>query len=184
VDTLDEESERVCMEAFCWPATTPTPKPINLFARLALASQMKTSKSTQPSSKTTSFQFFFVFFFFSLFFPIFADFKILSLRCEGPRGYYDVVNAPNITPDVWFEPVAVWEILTADLSISPVHKAAVGLVESNKGIALRFPRFVRVRDDKKPEQATTAQQVTELYLRQKNRVNQPTTNEFEDDGDF
>lgn len=33
-------------------------------------------------------------------------------------------------PDVWFEPRIVWEVLTADLSLSPVYTAAMGLVRS------------------------------------------------------
>ena len=31
-------------------------------------------------------------------------------------------------PDIWFEPTVVWEVLTADLSLSPIYTAAQGLV--------------------------------------------------------
>lgn len=42
-----------------------------------------------------------------------------------PRGDIKVGGAK---PDVWFEPKMVWEVLTADLSLSPIYAAAHGLV--------------------------------------------------------
>ncbi|KAF9408217.1 hypothetical protein HW555_012027 [Spodoptera exigua] len=88
--------------------------------------------------------------------------ELRPLQLAAPRAYYSAGAAP----DVWLDAAAVWEVRAADLSLSPAHRAAIGRVAPDKGISLRFPRFVRVRPDKRPEQATTAAQVADMYLAQ------------------
>ncbi|MBI4147418.1 ATP-dependent DNA ligase [Candidatus Woesearchaeota archaeon] len=60
----------------------------------------------------------------------------------------------EIKPEVWFEPAVVVEVLAAEITKSPSHAL---------GLALRFPRFVKLREDKKAEQATTSKEIKEMY---------------------
>ncbi len=60
----------------------------------------------------------------------------------------------EMIPDVWFKPSLVVEVLAAELTKSPFHTA---------GVALRFPRFIKFRDNKKAEQATTLKEVKEIF---------------------
>ena len=40
-------------------------------------------------------------------------------------------------------------------------------------MALRFPRFLKVRDDKQPEDATSSQQIVDMFNAQKNQQDSP-----------
>ncbi|WP_456413179.1 ATP-dependent DNA ligase [Oceanithermus profundus] len=71
-----------------------------------------------------------------------------------------------LEPDVWFEPVQVIEVEAQEITLSPGHTCAFGAVQEGRGLALRFPRFVRYRDDKSPEEATTTKEVVEMYKNQ------------------
>ncbi|HEX8036459.1 MAG TPA: ATP-dependent DNA ligase [Ktedonobacterales bacterium] len=66
----------------------------------------------------------------------------------------------TITPDVWVEPRVVLEVLAGGITRSPQHTA--GKSGREPGYALRFPRVVRIRDDRRPEDATTEKELLEL----------------------
>ena len=68
----------------------------------------------------------------------------------------------RMAADVWFEPVKVVEVAGAELTVSPVHTAARSLVKRG-GLALRFPRFIRFRDDKTAEQSTSVEEIYKMY---------------------
>jgi DNA ligase 1 len=66
--------------------------------------------------------------------------------------------------DAWFEPTLVLEVLSAELTLSPNHTAGWGQVKPDTGLAMRFPRFTgRWRDDKTALDATTTQELVDLY---------------------
>jgi DNA ligase-1 len=70
----------------------------------------------------------------------------------------------GIEPDRWFRPGIVLEVRGAELTLSPVHRAAVGAVRAGVGLALRFPRFTgHFRDDKGPTDATTSAELLRMY---------------------
>jgi DNA ligase-1 len=71
-----------------------------------------------------------------------------------------------ITPDVWVEPKCVVEVLADEVSRSPLHTC--GRSGDRPGYALRFPRMLNgVRTDKAAEDATTEQEILDLYALQR-----------------
>ncbi|CAK7267125.1 ATP-dependent DNA ligase Cdc17 [Sporothrix epigloea] len=96
--------------------------------------------------------------------------QLSKIAIDRPKPFYAHSTGNQHQPDVWFEPRHVWEVRTADLTLSPRYLAAsregVDLTGERRGISLRFPRFIRIRDDKKPAEATTSRQVAEMYRKQ------------------
>ena len=83
----------------------------------------------------------------------------------------------KVEPDVVFEAKIVIEVKTADLSMSPIYTAGYQITPDNRGVSLRFPRFQRVRDDKKPYEACTSEEIVKLYNSQVS-IQSTTPNNF------
>jgi DNA ligase-1 len=78
--------------------------------------------------------------------------------------------------DVWFEPKIVIEVIASEITLSPSHTAAKNAIRPGYGLALRFPKFIgKIRDDKKPEDATTVDEIVAMYKRQLKVVGQSSS---------
>lgn len=64
--------------------------------------------------------------------------------CATKKSYYKTGERAS----VWFEPREVWEVRGAELTLSPVHLAGRDDLGGGRGLGLRFPRFIGVREDK------------------------------------
>ncbi len=81
------------------------------------------------------------------------EFRDLKVRLDDSESKekpdnYEVEGA--LIPDVWVKPRVVVEVAADEITKSPNHAG---------GLALRFPRLVKFRDDKGPDQSTTWKEV-------------------------
>ncbi|MEM0138115.1 MAG: ATP-dependent DNA ligase [Thermoplasmatales archaeon] len=77
----------------------------------------------------------------------------------------------EISADFWFQPSLVLEVKGAEITLSPVHTCCRDVIKKNAGLAIRFPRFTgRWRNDKDAEEATTEEEILEMYHSQKKKV--------------
>jgi hypothetical protein len=79
-------------------------------------------------------------------------------------GKYGVLSGSCV-----FTILANFHILSDSVTLSPVSPAAQGLVSEEKGLSLRFPRFVRVREDKSVDQASSTEFLVGMYRGQQER---------------
>lgn len=74
--------------------------------------------------------------------------------------------------DVWFEPSVVIEVIASEITVSSAYSAAMNSIRKGYGLALRFPKFTgKTRDDKSPEDATTVEEIVEMYKDQIRKFN-------------
>ena len=84
------------------------------------------------------------------------------------KKYYNVNT--NLKMDIWFTPKLVIEIIASEITLSPLHTAAYGLIKENFGVALRFPKYSgKIRLDKKPEDSTNTSELIQLFNKQVKR---------------
>ncbi len=69
----------------------------------------------------------------------------------------------KLEPDVWLDPALVFEVIGAEITLSPIHTAGWNVFREGSGLAIRFPRMTRVRDDKAPADAATVKEIVEMY---------------------
>lgn len=88
--------------------------------------------------------------------------RVETLKAKEMPGDYVVVKEE--IPDIWVRPSLVVEVLADEITLSPRHTA--GRIK-DRGYSLRFPRLVRFRGDKNPEDATTVAEIKKMYSAQK-----------------
>jgi DNA ligase-1 len=81
-------------------------------------------------------------------------------------GSYSYCETGGVTPDIRFNPQEVWQMAAADITSSPVYTVSATSLGDNRGVSLRFLRFISVREDKGIEEATTTEQLADMYEQQ------------------
>jgi len=64
--------------------------------------------------------------------------------------------------DLYFKPNVVFEITFEEIQKSPAEK-------HSSGYGLRFPRYIRIREDRRPEEVNTVREIVEMYEKQEKR---------------
>lgn len=88
--------------------------------------------------------------------------RLNKIKTKGKPVLYEVDKM--MVCDVWAKPEVVVVIKADEITRSPIHTC--GRIKDEPGYALRFPRLVEFRSDKKPEDATTEKEIIEMFKEQ------------------
>ncbi|MGD0805295.1 MAG: ATP-dependent DNA ligase [Candidatus Bathyarchaeia archaeon] len=89
-----------------------------------------------------------------------------AIRHDGKHPLVDSL----LKADIWFAPERVMEVLGDELTLSPIHTAGFDAIRKGSGLAVRFPRFQRWREDKSAEEATTVPELLDMYRSQLKQI--------------
>jgi DNA ligase-1 len=81
-----------------------------------------------------------------------------KIQIKKPHEDVDI----KINCDAYFEPKVVFEMVYEEIQASPEEK-------HTSGFGLRFPRYVRIREDRRPEEINTVQELEQFYSEQQKR---------------
>lgn len=99
--------------------------------------------------------------------------RVKKLEVKDQPKNYDIDKL--MEPDVWVKPGLVVELASDEITRSQVHTAGRTMQTSKSGnaqevkeagYALRFPRLVKFRDDKKPTDATSVKEIAQMFKSQ------------------
>ena len=99
-----------------------------------------------------------------------GEWKDLKKSCDALIREHkpsNIVCAKELYPDVWCYPEIVVLVRADEITLSPLHSA--GKTDENLGYALRFPRIMGYRPDKKAVEATTVKEITSMFHVQFNK---------------
>jgi DNA ligase-1 len=85
-----------------------------------------------------------------------------KIRTDKPPARLDY----KIEVDFWVEPKYVAEVAFDEITESPNHTCGM---HDGKGLALRFPRILKMREDKSAKEATTTDEVVDMFELQRSR---------------
>jgi len=81
-----------------------------------------------------------------------------KLQLKKPHSDVDI----EIDCDAHFEPKIVFEVAWEEVQVSPAEK-------HSSGLSLRFPRYLRIREDRRAEEINTVQEIIKLFEQQEKR---------------
>ena len=81
-----------------------------------------------------------------------------KIQLKKPHPDIDI----EIDCDAHFEPKIVFEVVYEELQVSPAEK-------HTSGFGMRFPRYIRIREDRRPNEINTIQEIAEVFRKQEKR---------------